>query len=124
MKWIAIIGRTLLGLLYLFAVLNFVFHFGEAPKLSGDAAGFAGAMMNSGFMWVVKVIEFIAAILLLSGQYVRLAALLALPITINILLFHALLVQSGLAIPSGMLLINVYLFYYYYEDFKVALKRQ
>lgn len=123
MKWIAIIGRTLLGLLYLFSVINFVFHLGEMPELGKNAANFSSAMMNSGFMIVVKVVETIGALFLISGQYVRFASLWILPVTINIFLFHTLLVQSGIAIPLAMLLINGFLIYYYREDFKVVLKR-
>lgn len=123
MKWIAIISRILLGLLYLFSIINFFFQLGEMPSLSENAAKFSSAMMNSGFMIVVKIIETIGALLLISGQYLRFATLWILPVTVNIFLFHVLMMQSGVAIPIGMLLINIFLLYYYRDDLRVILKR-
>lgn len=123
MKWIAIVGRTLLGLLYLFSVVNFIFPSGEMPPLNGDAGNFVSAMMSSGFMNVVKVIEAIGALLLISGQYVRFAALCLLPVTVNILLFHGILAADSIGIPLAMLAVNLFLLYYYRDDLKVILKR-
>ena len=124
MKWIAIIGRTLLGLLYLFSAVNYFFHLGDMPEMEGDAANFVTSLANSGVMTVVKVIEIVGGVLLVSGQYVRFAAIWLLPVTIMILLFHALLVHDGLPVPLGMLLVNVFLLYYYRSDLMVVMKRR
>ena len=123
MKWIAIIGRTLLGLIYLFAVVSFLLQWGEMPELNEDAANFSLAMMNSGFIYVVKFIEGTGALLLISGQYVRFASLWLLPVTVNIFLYHAMIMQDSLGMSAAMLLVNVFLLYYYREDLKVVLKR-
>jgi putative oxidoreductase len=123
MKWIAIAARVVLGLLYLASAIMFFLKAFDAPPMEGDAGNFSTAMMNSGFMTVIKVIEIIGGILLLSGQFVRFAAVWIFPVTVGILFFHVLMAPDALLVPLVMVFLNAFLFVYYYDDYKVLLKR-
>ena len=57
-----------------------------------------GAIYGSGFLTLVKVLELLSAVLLLSGRYVNLALTLLGPIVVNILLFHVMVKQSDHAL--------------------------
>ena len=61
-----------------------------------------GAIYLTPFLTVVKVLELIGALLLLSGRFVNLGLTLLGPIVVNILMFHVLIVGSGFELPVVM----------------------
>jgi putative oxidoreductase len=100
MKHIFTAARILLGAIFLVFSLNYWLPFIPipAPTAESMAAGFMGAIYGSGFLTVVKVLELVAAVLLLSGRYINLALTLLGPIVVNILLFHVMIKQSDHAL--------------------------
>lgn len=60
-----------------------------------------GAIYGSGFLTLVKVLELVSAVLLLSGRYINLALTLLGPIVVNILFFHVMIKQSDHALSSS-----------------------
>jgi putative oxidoreductase len=114
--------RILLGLLYTVFGFNFFFHFIPAPPPSGEVGTLMGIMFTSGWLTVVKVIEIIGGISLLTNQYSRLSAIILMPVTVNILIFHTLLAGNP-AMAIIMLLINAAILYGYKDDLIGTLKR-
>ena len=53
------------------------------------------AIYGSGFLTVVKVLEVVAGVLLLSGRFTNLALTLIGPVVVNIALYHVFLVKGG-----------------------------
>ena len=98
MKITSVIARFLLGLIFLVFGLNGFLHFIPMPPPSGIAGQFMGALFVSNYLVVVFLLQIIAAVLLLIDRYVPLALTLLAPIIVNILLFHILMVPSGLAL--------------------------
>jgi putative oxidoreductase len=100
MKHIFTAARILLGAIFLVFSLNYWVQFIPipAPTAESMAAGFMGAIYGSGFLTVVKVLELVSAVLLLSGRYINLALTLLGPIVVNILLFHVMIKQSDHAL--------------------------
>ena len=92
------------------------------PPMTGDPGVFMGIFAGSGWMTIVKVLEIAGGIALLTNQFTRLAVVVLLPITVNILIFHTL-ISFGPAMGAVMLAINVALIYSFKEDFKAILKR-
>jgi putative oxidoreductase len=111
MKIITVIARFLLGFIFLVFGLNGFLHFIPASMPSGTAGQFVGALFVSNYLVVVFLFQLISAILLLINRYVPLALTLLAPIIVNILLFHALMLPSGLglAIVVTVLWIVVFL---------------
>jgi putative oxidoreductase len=119
---IIMVLRIVLGLAYLVFGANFFLHFLPMPPMAGDPGVFMGVMFKSGWLTFVKVLEILAGISLLSNQYSRLSAIIIMPITINIFLFH-LLVAGNPVMGIIMVLINAAILYGYKEDFKGVLKK-
>jgi len=99
MKIVALVARLLLGLLFVVAGANILFHiFPDPPPLPGLAGQFAGAMMLSHYMTIVGVFQLLGGLLLLANRYVPLGLTILGPIVVNIVVFHALMEHKGLPI--------------------------
>lgn len=100
MKHFFTAARILLGIIFLVFSLNYWLKFIPIPPAAegSAAAGFMGAIYGSGFLALVKVLQLISAVLLLTGRYTNLALTLLGPIVVNILLFHVLIKQSDHAL--------------------------
>ena len=94
MKWAVIIVRVLVGLPFLVFGLNHFLHFlaMPTPELPESATKFVTALMASGYMDVVKVLEIVGGVLLLSGRLAPFGLVLLTPVAVNIALFDVLLV--------------------------------
>jgi len=111
MKIITVIARFLLGLIFLIFGLNGFLHFIPSSPPSGTAGQFVGALFVSHYLVPIFLLQVISAVLLLVNRYVPLALTLLAPIIVNILLFHLLMVPSGipLAIIVTVLWVLVFL---------------
>ena len=100
MKHVFTAARVLLGIIFLVFSLNYWLKFIPIPPSAegSSAALFMGALFGSGFLMLVKVLELLSAVLLLSGRYINLALTLLGPIVVNILLFHVMIKQSDHAL--------------------------
>ncbi len=97
MKHIPNIARYLLGTLFVIFSLNFWLHFIPipSPEEGSLAAGFMGALYMSGFLTVVKLLELLGGILLISGRFVNLALAVLGPIVVVIGLYHLFILEGG-----------------------------
>jgi uncharacterized membrane protein YphA (DoxX/SURF4 family) len=102
MKHIFTTARILLGLIFLVFSLNYWLQFLPIPGQPDGSYGanFMGAIFATKFLTVVKVLELVAAVLLLSGRYVNLALVLLGPIIINIALFHILVAPGNYGLTA------------------------
>lgn len=102
----ALIGMPILGALGIF----------PAPTAdmyqNQTAYDFIKIMMDSGYIMYINSIVFIISIVLLWTKRSALAALLILPITVNIVGFHAFLdgglLTGGAVMGNILLLLNIY----------------
>jgi uncharacterized membrane protein YphA (DoxX/SURF4 family) len=77
--------RVLFGVHFLWNGLNYIFGFIEIPRPPGEMANTLVDTMNeSGIFWFAKGTEVIAGLLLITGKWVPLALMLALPISVVI----------------------------------------
>lgn len=117
-----IIVRILMGLLFLFSSVVALFKLFPQPELQGNLKVYMDGVAASGYlMTLIKVTELICAIAFISGFYVRLAAIVLFPISINILLTHAFVAPEGLPVAIFVLLGNIFLLYYYRKDYQPML---
>jgi len=116
MRIAVLITRTLLGLIYIVFGLNFFFHFLNmpVPVMSKAAADFSGGLFGAGYFFpFLKVLEIVSGIFLLVNKYTAFFILFVFPITLNIFLYHAFLMPSGLTVAAPMILLNLFLGYAY-----------
>ena len=84
MRWLFLVSRLLLGLIFVVLGLNGFVTFIPVPELHP----FMQMMVDSGFIYVVKALEVIGGLLLLTNFRVPVALLILGPVVINILLYH------------------------------------
>lgn len=117
MKYVPLVSRLLLGLIFLVLGANSVLHFLPAPPPTGDALTWAGIMVAHGWMSFVGVIMIIGGLLLLVGRFVPLALVLLAPVIVNILLYHALLWPHGYIPAIVVTVLEVILLIVYRRSF-------
>jgi len=97
MKYIFVISRVLLGLVFTVFGLNGFLHFFPSPAVPGLAGQFMGALLGSHYYVIAFGTELIGGVLLLSNRYVPLALTLLGPVIVNILSFHIFLDSKNMA---------------------------
>ena len=97
MKYIFVIARVLLGLVFTVFGLNAFLHFFPTPPVPGLAGQFMGALLGSHYYVIAFGTELIGGVLLLSNRYVPLALTLIGPVIVNILSFHMFLNSKNMA---------------------------
>ena len=115
MKLAANIAGALLGLLFLAAGITVLFGLGpkpEAPPQGSPAALFMGALVPTGYLTFVKVLEILGGLLVALPRTRNFGLLVLGPIIINILAFHLFITKgAGLFNPMliGICLLAVFL---------------
>lgn len=119
MKVAAIIVRTLLGVLFIYASVMFFLKKAPEEMVTGDFKAFQVGMIASHYLMpLAKGLELICGLAFLSGRYVTLANIVILPVTLNILLIHINMTPELLPIGISIFAGNLFLIYYYRNNYK------
>lgn len=122
MKITITIVRILMGLIFLFSSIVVLFDLVPKPELTGDVKLFNEGMEASVYLMpLIKSIELVCAIALISGYFVPLAVIMLFPIVVNIVLFHIFLAPEGLLVAIFLLLGNLLLAYYHRKNYESLL---
>jgi uncharacterized membrane protein YphA (DoxX/SURF4 family) len=71
MKYAIIIVRVLLGLVFVVFGSNAFLHFIPMPEMHGLPAAFMGALISSGYIYPIAVLQVVGGLLLLLGGTLR-----------------------------------------------------
>jgi uncharacterized membrane protein YphA (DoxX/SURF4 family) len=119
MKIAVIIVRVLLGALFLFGSVAFFLQLFPQPELQGNMKLFNEGIVASGYiMQLVKAIELVVGLAFVAGFFVPLATIVIFPISVNILLVHAILDPKGLPVALFVIAANLFLAYNYRDKYK------
>jgi putative oxidoreductase len=115
MKYVIIIARVLLGLLFLVFGLNGFFQFmGPMPEMQGQAGAFITALASTGYIYVIALLQVLGGLcLLLGARFVPLGLTLLGPVIVNIVLFHVFLEPAGLPMALGISALALFLLWIY-----------
>jgi hypothetical protein len=115
MRTTALISRLLLGFLYLVFGLDYFLHFiPYQPLHTGKAGAFIAGLKGTGYFYPMqKVIQIAGGLSLLTNRYAPFFAVVLFPISLNVLLFHTLLVPSGWLMGVFLMVPNLLLGYAY-----------
>jgi putative oxidoreductase len=123
MRKAVIVVRTLMGLMFLFASITYLFKLFTPPPLEGAMKTFNDGLEASVYMMpTVKVIELLCGIAFVTGLFVPLAVVVIFPIIVNIVCVHIFLAPEGMAIAISLLLADLFLVYYYRDKYKPLLQ--
>ena len=123
MKFAIIGARVLLGLIFVVFGLNGFFHFIPNPEMNEAAGSFMGALVATGyFLTVVKAVEVVAGLMILTGRFLPLGLILLAPVSVHILLLHVFLDQGGLPIATFIIAVQLFLAWAYRDSFSGVLQ--
>jgi uncharacterized membrane protein YphA (DoxX/SURF4 family) len=96
MKYAILIARIVLGLIFIVFGSNAFLHFIPAQPMPGNAGAFIGALVNSGYVYVIGGLQVLGGLcLLVHPRFVALGLTLLGPIIVNILFFHIFMAPAG-----------------------------
>ena len=114
--------RILLGLFVLVFGLNKFIEFLPAPEgMSEDAMTYFGALVNSKTMVLVAIVEIVAGLALILNKFGALLALILMSVSVNAVLFHAVLDPGNIAGALVLLILNIAVIIGYKEQYKALL---
>ena len=115
MKYVIIIVRVLLGLMFVVFGSNAFFKFmGPPPEMHGQAGAFITALLSSGYMYVIAMLQVLGGLCLLIGaRFVPLGLTLLGPVIVNIVLFHLFLEPTGLPMSLVTAAMSLFLLWIY-----------
>ncbi len=125
MKIAVLIARIILGLVFFVFGLNGFFQFIPVPPMEGDALTFMTGLKVSGYFFpLLKSVEVLGGIILLTGLFLPLGLVILLPITLNIFFFHLCLAPEGLPMAIVMLGLHLFLAWAYRGYYKTLLSKK
>lgn len=115
MKKATLASRILLGSIYLVFGLDHFLHFiPYQPNHTGRVAAFKSALMGVGYFYpMMKSIQIAGGISLLVNRYAPFFAVVLFPISLNVFLYHIILVPSGWFMGVLLIVPNLFLGYAY-----------
>lgn len=122
MKIAVIIVRVLMGLLFLFSSIVFLFKLGPQPELKGNVKVFMDGIEATVYLMpLIKITELVCAIAFLAGRFVPLATVVLFPVSLNIFLCNAFVAPEGLPIAVLVMAGNLFLAYACRDNYRSLL---
>ena len=123
MKIAVVVVRTLMGLLFLFASITYLFKLITPPPPTGAMKVFSDGLDASVYLMpTVKIVELLCGVAFVLGRFVPLATVLISPIIVNIVLFHSFLAPEGLPLAAFLVIANAFVAYRHRDAFKPLLR--
>ncbi|MGW9687255.1 DoxX family membrane protein [Flagellimonas sp. 2504JD1-5] len=116
------VARILLGLFVLTFGLNKFFHFIPFGEMSESAMAYFGALSSNHTMTIVAVIEVLTGLALILNKYGALMAVILMSISVNAVLFHAVLAPEGIMGALILIILNVVVLIGYKDRYKDILR--
>lgn len=124
LRYVTIVIRTMMGLLFTMFGLNGFLNFLPKPStpMPEGAAAFIGALINTHYMFpLIMGTQLLVGLLLVTNSFVPLALALNAPIIVGIITFHAFLAPSGAGPAIFVLIAELYLAWAYRNAFRPML---
>ena len=103
----------MLGLVFVVFGSNAFLHFIPMPPMQGHAGAFIGALINSGYIYPIAMLQVIGGLLLLIGRFIPLGLTLLGPVIVNIMLYHIFRDPSGLPMACVISILALFLLWIY-----------
>lgn len=112
MDKVQLVVRLLFGLMLVVFGANYFLHFIPQPEMTPETGAFMGALVSTKFYFpLIKVIEILAGIALLTNKKVALASVVVFPVMVAAFLYHLGLDVGGIGAAALAVLFNVFLLY-------------
>lgn len=114
--------RILLGLFVLMFGFDKFFHFIPMEAPTGDAGAYFGALTSSKTLILVAIVEIVAGLALIINKYGAIMTLILMSVSVNAVLFHAVLAPDDIIGALVLLVLNIVMLYAYKDKYKDLLK--
>jgi hypothetical protein len=94
----------------------------EMGEMSESAGNYFGALMSTKTITLVAIVEIAAGLALLLNKFGALMMLVLMSVSINAILFHAMLEPGSIAGALMMLVLNIVMLYAYKDKYKDLLR--
>jgi len=122
LKKVGLGARIILGLIFVVFGLNGFLQFLPMPPMPAEAGQAIGGLFALKYMFpIVKSLEIISGLALLSGFFVPLALLVLSPIVVNIVLFHVFYTPADSAMSIAIVVLQVLAASSVWDKFKPVL---
>ena len=120
MKKATLISRIVLGFIYLVFGLDYFFRFiPYQPNHTGRVAAFKAGLLGVGYFYpMIKSIQIVGGLSMLLNRYAPFFAVVLFPISLNVFLYHTILVPSGWLMGVLLIVPNLFLGYTYQKYYK------
>ncbi|GGG55863.1 hypothetical protein GCM10011414_27130 [Croceivirga lutea] len=118
------VTRVLLAIILLIFGSNKMLHFlpMNIEAIPTAALDFTSSLKNTYALYLISILEILAAIAFLTNRYGALMALILMSISINAFLYHLFLLPQGLALSIVFLVFNIVILIGYKERYTELLK--
>ena len=118
------VTRHLLATILLIFGSNKIVHFlpitlAEIPI---EALNFTEALKTTYALYLIAIIEILAAISFILNRYAPLMAIILMSISVNAFLYHIFLLPKGLMLSTVLLVFNIFILYGFKDRYKGILK--
>lgn len=114
------IPAYLLGALFVFGGVSYLFKLFPDPAMSGDIETFMKLFASTGYMTIIKVCELLFGILILIPKTRALGLILIAPIVVNILIFE-LHIAKAPGIGIALMIVTALAMYFNKEKYSSIL---
>ncbi|MEO5927353.1 MAG: DoxX family protein [Patescibacteria group bacterium] len=124
-KWLVIVVRTLLGLMFVFSgISGLMAGMNNMQGVPAEMIPASMALWSMGIFQMIKVTEIVAGIMFITGFLPALAAIFVAPICIGVIVFDSQVGPQYL--PSGIIIsaMNMFMGYAYWDKFKSLFVRK
>jgi len=114
--------RIFFGIFLLVFGFDHFFNYLPFPQMSPEANAYFAALLSTGVMQIVGLIEILAGIAFLVNRFGAIMSLFLMSVSVNAVLFHISLDPDKIIIALLLLALNVLMLFYYKNQFKQLLK--
>ncbi|TDI80048.1 MAG: DoxX family protein [Bacteroidetes bacterium] len=119
---VSMVIRILLALVLLVFGTNKFFHFLPDPEgMSADAGAYFTALTSVKLLTLIAIVEILTGLALLFNKWGALMALILMSVTVNAVLFHAMLDPGNIAAALVVFVLNLLVLYGYKDKYKQLL---
>lgn len=119
MKIATIIVRILTGLFLLFASITYFLKLFPNPEFTGNMKTFNDGLDASGYLMpLAKAVELICGLSFLFGKFIKVSAIVLVPVTLNIFLINVFMMPDGIPISGILFLANLFIIYTNWNSYK------
>ena len=111
--------RVLIGLFLLFASITYFFHLMPEPEQTGNMKLFSDGLKACGYLMpLAKIVELLCGLSFVTGKFLKLFAVILVPVSLNILMINICMMPQGTPIAAVLFLGNLFLIYANWTSYK------